>query len=198
MNEIFSRINPVSLLKGLGSSVYVYTSQTGSPCMAHSVLHNHLTKAGWSEEQVAETVRALINENFRLKQKDNKELTPESDKAISAIISNLGEEYIDKLFADWGINLEGVEESKKNQLENDRKIARMVLGSIKTNFFSKDESPTPDELRLKVGQIINLYRDPASRLAAYCQSSITSPVEKEYPEKSLEKKDDKPANEKKN
>lgn len=198
MNEIFSRINPVSLLKGLGSSVYVYTSQTGSPCMAHSVLHNYLTKAGWSEEQVAETVRALINENFRLKQKDNKELTPESDKAISAIISNLGEEYIDKLFADWGINLEGVEESKKNQLENDRKIARMILGSIKTNFFSKDESPTPDELRLKVGQIINLYRDPASRLAAYCQSSITSPVEKEYPEKSLEKKDDKPANEKKN
>lgn len=194
MNEIFSRINPVSLLKGLGSSVYVYTSQTGSPCMAHSVLHNHLTKAGWSEEQVAETVRALINENFRLKQKDNKELTPESDKAISAIISNLGEEYIDKLFADWGINLEGVEESKKNQLENDRKIARMVLGSIKTNFFSKDESPTPDELRLKVGQIINLYRDPASRLAAYCQSSITSPVEKEYPEK----KEEKLADEKKN
>lgn len=194
MNEIFSRINPVSLLKGLGSSVYVYTSQTGSPCMAHSVLHNHLTKAGWSEEQVAETVRALINENFRLKQKDNKELTPESDKAISAIISNLGEEYIDKLFADWGINLEGVEESKKNQLENDRKIARMVLGSIKTNFFSKDENPTPDELRLKVGQIINLYRDPASRLAAYCQSSITSPIEKEYPEK----KEEKPADEKKN
>lgn len=193
MNEIFSHINPVSLLKGLGSSVYVYTSQTGSPCMAHSVLHNHLTKAGWSEEQVAETVRALINENFRLKQKDNKELTPESDKAISAIISNLGEEYIDKLFADWGINLEGVEESKKNQLENDRKIARMVLGSIKTNFFSKDENPTPDELRLKVGQIINLYRDPASRLAAYCQSSITSPVEKEYPEK----KEEKPADEKK-
>lgn len=186
MNEIFSRINPVSLLKGLGSSVYVYTSQTGSPCMAHSVLHNHLAKAGWSEEQVAETVRALINENFRLKQKDNKELTPESDKAISAIISNLGEEYIDKLFADWGINLEGVEESKKNQLENDRKIARMVLGSIKTNFFSKDESPTPDELRLKVGQIINLYRDPASRLAAYCQSSIISP------------KEEKPADKKKN
>ena len=97
------------------------------------------------------------------------------------------------MFADWGINLEGVEESKKNQLENDRKIARMILGSIKTNFFSKDESPTPDELRLKVGQIINLYRDPASRLAAYCQSSITSPVEKEYPEK----KEEKPADEKK-
>lgn len=198
MNEIFSRISPVSLLKGLGSSVYLYTSQTGSPCMAHSVLRNHLIKAGWSEEQVAETVRALINENFRLKQKDNQEMKPETDKAIMAVISNLGEEYIDKLFTDWGLNLEGVEESKKNQLENDRKIARMVLGSVKTNFFNKDESPTPDELRLKVGQIINLYRDPASRLAAYCQSSITSPVEKEYPEKSLEKKDDKPANEKKN
>lgn len=198
MNEIFSRINPVSLLKGLGSSVYLYTSQTGSPCMAHSVLRNHLIKAGWSEEQVAETVRALINENFRLRQKDNQEMKPETDKAIMAVISNLGEEYIDKLFTDWGLNLEGVEESKKNQLENDRKIARMVLGSVKTNFFSKDESPTPDELRLKVGQIINLYRDPASRLAAYCQSSITSPVEKEYPEKSPEKKDDKPANEKKN
>lgn len=194
MNEIFSRINPVSLLKGLGSSVYVYTSQTGSPCMAHSVLHNHLTKAGWSEEQVAETVRALINENFRLKQKDNKDLKPESDKAITALISNLGEEYIDKLFADWSLDLTGVEESKKNQLENDRKIARMVIGSIKTNFFGKDESPKPDELRLKVGQIINLYRDPASRLAAYCQSSITAPTEKEYPEKG----GDKPADEKKN
>lgn len=194
MNEIFSRINPVSLLKGLGSSVYVYTSQTGSPCMAHSVLHNHLTKAGWSEEQVAETVRALINENFRLKQKDNDKLTPETDKAIVALISNLGEEYIDKLFADQNINTDGVEEGKKNLLENDQKIARMVLGSVRTNFFGKDDHPTQDELRLKVGQIINLYRDPASRLAAYCQPSITSPTEKEYPEK----KEEKPTDEKKN
>lgn len=194
MNEIFSRINPVSLLRGLGSSVYLYTSQTGSPCMAHSVLRKHLVGAGWSEEQVAETVRALINENFRFKQKENKDLDPKSDKAIMAIISNLGEDYIDKLFADQNINTEGVDEKKKTELEANQRVARMVLGSVRTSCFGKDEHPTQDELRLKVGQIINLYRSPSERLAAYCQTSIIAPKEKEYPEKS----GDKPADEKKN
>ena len=34
-----------------------------------------------------------------------------------------------------------------------------------------------------VGQIINLYRDPADRLAEYCQGDLIAPKEDEYPKK---------------
>lgn len=188
INEIFSLIQPVGLLRGLGRAVYLYTSQTGSPCMAHAIMHTHMSKAGWTEEQVAEALRALIGENFRYKLKDDPELKPEQDKAISAITGLLGNDYIDKLFADYGLKTDGVEESKKAELEAARETARKVLGSIRTNYFDKQkEAPTLDKMRMVVGQIINLYRDPADRLAEYCQGEIVAPEEKEYP-KSNEKK----------
>ena len=183
INEIFSIIQPTAILRGLGRAVYLYTSQTGSPCMAHSIMHTHMSKAGWSEEQVAEALRALIGENFRYKLKDDPEAKPEEDKAINAITGLLGNDYIDKLFADYTIT-DGVEDSKKTELEAAREVARKVLGSIRTNYFDKQkETPTLDKMRMVVGQIINLYRDPADRLAEYCQGDLIAPKEDEYPKK---------------
>lgn len=182
INEIFSIIQPTAILRGLGRAVYLYTSQTGSPCMAHSIIHTHMSKAGWSEEQVAEALRALIGENFRYKLKDDPEAKPEQDKAINAITGLLGNDYIDKLFADYTITTDGVEDSKKTELEAAREVARKVLGSIRTNYFDKQkETPTLDKMRMVVGQIINLYRDPADRLAEYCQGDLIAPKEDEYP-----------------
>ena len=182
INEIFSIIQPTAILRGLGRAVYLYTSQTGSPCMAHSIMHTHMSKAGWSEEQVAEALRALIGENFRYKLKDDPEAKPEEDKAINAITGLLGNDYIDKLFADYTITTDGVEDSKKTELEAAREVARKVLGSIRTNYFDKQkETPTLDKMRMVVGQIINLYRDPADRLAEYCQGDLIAPKEDEYP-----------------
>lgn len=184
INEIFSIIQPTAILRGLGRAVYLYTSQTGSPCMAHSIMHTHMSKAGWSEEQVAEALRALIGENFRYKLKDDPEAKPEEDKAINAITGLLGNDYIDKLFADYTITTDGVEDSKKTELEAAREVARKVLGSIRTNYFDKQkETPTLDKMRMVVGQIINLYRDPADRLAEYCQGDLIAPKEDEYPKK---------------
>lgn len=182
INEIFSIIQPTAILRGLGRAVYLYTSQTGSPCMAHSIMHTHMSKAGWSEEQVAEALRALIGENFRYKLKDDPEAKPEEDKAINAITGLLGNDYIDKLFADYTITTDGVEDSKKTELEAAREVARKVLGSIRINYFDKQkETPTLDKMRMVVGQIINLYRDPADRLAEYCQGNLIAPKEDEYP-----------------
>ena len=36
-------------------------------------------------------------------------------------------------------------------------------------------------MRMVVGQIINLYRNPADRLAEYCQGDLIAPKEDEYP-----------------
>ncbi len=184
LEEIFTRIKPVSLLQGLGRAVYLYTSQTGSPCSAHAILHTHMSKAGWSEEQIAGTLKALIGENFRYKLKDDNTLKPTEDKALNAIVGNLGTEYIDKIFADYNLSNETInsaEESKKSELENNRSTARKVLGILRTNYFPKEHKPTDAELRMVVGQIINLYRNPADRLAEYCGESISSPKESEFP-----------------
>lgn len=182
MKEIFSITEPISLIKGLGRTVYLYTSQLGSPVFAHSLLHNYISKTGWSEEQIASVLKTLIQENFRLKLKDDENAKPEEDKALRAIIGNLGTDYINNLFENANMNLDGVAEDKKTELENIQKDAKKVLGAVRTNYFSKDHTPTNEELRMCIGQIINLYRDPANRLAEYCQNSITSPEVKEYPE----------------
>ena len=189
INDIFKIIQPSYLMNGLGRAVYLYTSQTGSPCMAHAILHHHMSKLGWSEEQVAEALRALISENFRYKLKDDANLKPNEDKALKAITGILGEDYITKLFNDFNISTDGVADDKKAALEADRTAARMVLGSVKSNYFDKPKRKfTVDDLRLVVGQIINLYRDPADRLAEYCQDTIVAPKEEEYPKKAEEVK----------
>lgn len=189
INEILGLIQPAALLCGLGKAVYLYTSQTGSPCMAHSIMRKHMVDAGWSEEQVAEALRALVGVNFNNKLKDNPELKPEEDKAIKAVTGLLGNEYIDKLFADFNAKTEGVEDNKKLEIETAREVARKVIGTIRTNYFDKQgENPTLDKIRMVIGQIINLYRDPADRLAEYCQSELIVPKEGEYPEKKAEKK----------
>lgn len=198
IKEVFSKINPVSLIRGLGQSVYIYTSQTGSPCMGHAVLHNHMINAGWSEEEVASALKALITENFRYKQQKDenyKNMNPADDKALRGVISSLGNDYIDKLFADYSaVTKDMPDGSEKTELEARQRVARMVIGSVRTNYFNKDYSPSSDELRMKVGQIINLYRDPADRLAEYCQDHTIFPKEGEYPER----KKDEPTDEKKN
>lgn len=189
LKEIFSIIQPTALLCGLGSAVYLYCSQTGSPCMAHSIMHKHMTKAGWSEEQVAEALRALIGENFRMKSQNNDKVKPEEDKALKAVTGILGNDYIDKLFADYNLSLDGVADDKKTELEAARELARKVLGTVRTNYFDKEnKNVTTDALRMVVGQIINLYRDPADRLAEYCQGDLIAPKEGEYPETKTEKK----------
>ena len=189
IQEIFKLIEPTALMSGLGQAMYTYTSLTGSPCMAHSILHYHMSKLGWSEEQVALALRELLTTKFRYKLKDNEKLDPKEDKALKAITGILGEEYISKLFNDYNISTEGLEENKKAQIESDRKAARMILGSVRTNYFDKPNKKfTEDDLRLVVGQIINLYRDPADRLAEYCQDTLIAPKEGEYPATEPEKK----------
>lgn len=188
IDEIFTIIKPIGLLRGLGRSVYLYTGQTGSPCMAHAILHTHMSKVGWSEEQIAESLKALIKENFRYKlENDPENVKPENDKALQAVTGLLGSDYIEKLFNDFDIKTDGVESNKKAELEAARENARKVLGSIRTNYFEKEgKTATIDALRMVVGQVINLYRDPADRLAEYCGDDLIVPKQSEYPESKTE------------
>lgn len=190
IEEIFSRINPVSLLRGLGQAVYSYTSQSGSPCIGHALLYGHMSKAGWDEEQIASALKALIGENFRYKvkefSKDGKEYKITEDKALQALIGNLGSDYVNKVIADM-----------ESSNEADKQVARKITTLIRANYFPKEVQPTKDQLRLKIGQIINLYRDPADRLAEYCQESLSSPVEGEYPAKEEKKAEEKLAEDEK-
>lgn len=171
INEIFSLIEPKGLLLGLGSALYVHTSQSGNPIKAHSLLHHYISKLGWSEQQIADLLKCLIQAKFQLDLKDKKVETPKDSKAVQAIISNLGESFIEKIFND------------ANGEDGDEKSsAKAILGVVRTNYFAKDKVPTPDELRMKIGQIINLYRDPADRLAAYESDNVELKQGKSYPE----------------
>ena len=186
INEIFTIINvgDLGIFKGLGSTVYMYTKLHGSPIAAHSLLHHHMSKCGWSEEDIASACKALVQENFRLKKREDDKLNIFDDKAIQATIANLGNQYLDKVFEFANATTDGEDNAdKKNEIEYNKSWANRLLQLVKINYFPSGYKPTTDELRMKIGQILNLYRDPMDRLEEYKDTT----VEVEYPQKSKEK-----------
>lgn len=168
ITEIFSIIEPSGLFNGLGKAVYMYTAQHQSPIVAHSLLRTHMKPMGWNDEQVMQAAKALIQERFRLKQKENPELKVTEDKALQALVNNLGNDYITKVLHDYHIIISSDEDPKKKiDLEEAKKNATKIIQNVRMNFFPEKTTPTDDQLRMVIGQVINLYRDPMDRLAEY-------------------------------
>ena len=164
LQEIFSLTPATVIFNGLGQAIYNYACVTGNPIKSHCILHGSLSKdnLGWSEEQIADLAKCFITGKYKLKVA-NKEASedPSKNKAMSAIIGSLGVEFVDKLFAD----------SKNENDEAAKRLASQTISIVKSNYFKKGEAITEDQLRLKIGQIINLYRDPMDRIAEcafYC------------------------------
>lgn len=179
LQEIFNLTPATVIFNGLGQAIYNYTCVTGNPIKGHCILHGSLSKnnLGWSEEQIADLAKCFITGKYKLKVA-NKEASedPTKNKAMSAIIGNLGVEFVDKLFAD----------SKNEKDEAAKQLASQTISVVKSNYFKRGEAVTEDELRLKIGQIINLYRDPMDRIAEcafYC-----SEAKKEAEQSETEKK----------
>lgn len=167
LDKIFGLISPTVLVRGLGSSLYMYCSQTGSPIMAHSILYRYLNPKGWNEEQIAEVLKVLIKQNFQLKRNDKPELQAQDDKAILALLSSKGADYVDSILSNQGSG----EENKVN---------RMLYSNVRSAYWSKDDKVTNDMIRMKIGQILNVYRDPLDRIEEFAQDVIT-PTIGEYP-----------------
>ena len=187
VNDIFSKVQPTAILRGLGRSLYLYTKETGSPITAHTVLHHHLSQLGYSEEAIADLVKALITEQFRYNlstdPKANKD--PKEDKAMMAIISNIGNDYIDTLFNNFNAE---ITKDTTNEEQFQIKKAKEIVGRVRTNYLKDEASEkkcTEDALRMAIGRIINLYRDPMNPLMEYTQGSVTSSKEGEYPPKKV-------------
>lgn len=168
LTEIFERIPTTAIFNGYGSAMYNFTYVSGNPLKAHSITHSYATKAGWSEEQIASLVKLLISGKYHLKVKDAQTpADPKENKAINAIVGSLGVEFVDKLFKD----LNAEDSSTKDE-------AKKTIDCVRNHYFKKETNVSLDELRLKVGQIINLYRDPMDRIAEYAFSCEQVETEK--------------------
>ena len=175
IDEIFDLIKPTVTLNGIGGACYIYNSQMKSPVKAHCILHSHFSKLNWSEEEIAELVKCFTKGKYRLKVQEGLEDKPAENEALKAISGALGLEYIDKIFKD--IN---------SDVDEEKEGAKKILGLISTNYFPKDKpAPSSDDLRMRLGQIINLYRDPMDRLDTFMQAEgeYPEPVKKEETEK---------------
>lgn len=179
INEIFNIIDvsKLGIFKGLGSTVYMYTKLHNSPVAAHSLLHKHMSKCGWSEADIASACKALVQENFRLKNLENKDSNPLDDEAIKAIMSNIGESYINKVFDYAHMQIDNTTENK-NEAEVNKAWANRLIQIVRQSYFAPNYKPSDDELHMKIGQIINLYRDPMDRLEAYRDTEVVG----EYPQ----------------
>ena len=110
---------------------------------------------GWNDEQVMQAAKALIQERFRLKQKENPELKVTEDKALQALVNNLGNDYITKVLHDYHMIISSDEDPKKKiDLEEAKKNATKIIQNVRMNFFPEKTTPTDD-------------RDPMDRLAEY-------------------------------
>lgn len=174
LDKVFTYISPTVIVRGLGSSLYAYCSQTGSPVMAHSILYRYLNPKGWNEDQIAEVLKVLVKQNFQLKKNDKPDLDANSDKAILALLASKDADYVDSILANQGSG----EENKVN---------RMLYSNVRSAYWSKAEKVTNDMIRMKIGQILNTYRDPLDRIEEFARDVIT-PTVGEYPAPADEKK----------
>ena len=196
ITEIFSIIEPSGLFNGLGKAVYMYTAQHQSPIVAHSLLRTHMKPMGWNDEQVMQAAKALIQERFRMKQKENSELKVTEDKALQALVNNLGNDYITKVLHDYHMIISSDEDPKKKiDLEEAKKNATKIIQNVRMNFFPEKTTPTDDQLRMVIGQVINLYRDPMDRLAEY-EVAKDIVVSGEYPATEQKPAEEKPVEQK--
>lgn len=177
MHDIFHKVTPTSLVTGLGRSLYLLTKNTGSPCMAHTILHKNISKMGWSEDQIASTLKCFLTEKIRyeLKTDDPKELA--NDKVIQILLSSIGNDYINEIVNNFDVTLTG-DKDKDSALLEKRNRSRMVIGAVRQNYFDPSAKISPDEVRMTIGRIINLYRDPADRLEEYCGEEFIPAEEK--------------------
>lgn len=160
IDEIFNRIKTTPIFNGFGGAMYNSTYTSGSPVRAHCCTFINASKKGWSEQQTADLVKAFITGKYKLKvQAKETSDNPNENKAVNAIIGALGAEYVDKIFNDLS------NEDKQISAE-----AKGIVGIVKSTFF-RGMTPSVDDVRIKIGQIINLYRDPLDRIAeaAFCQ-----------------------------
>ena len=162
VNDIFSKVQPTAILRGLGRSLYLYTKETGSPITAHTVLHHHLSQLGYSEEAIADLVKALITEQFRYNlstdPKANKD--PKEDKAMMAIISNIGNDYIDTLFKNFNAE---ITKDTTNEEQFQIKKAKEIVGRVRTNYLKDEASEkkcTEDALRMAIPRPMAQARMP--------------------------------------
>lgn len=168
IEEIFNLIKPTAILQGLGRAIYLYTKNTNGPIMSHAVLHKYLKDHAWNEEQIANTQKALLLANFRYNLKDEKSPKNEKDdKALKSLLEGTTVEYVNSI-----INPEeGNDEAKQ--------CSKMVLGAVRDSYFPNEKQVHIDKIRMKIGQIANVYRDPIDRIEEFLQEeSSTSKVEK--------------------
>ena len=142
-----------------------------------------MAPCGWSEEQIASTLKVLLQENFRYKLKSDENLKATDDKALQAVIGNVGRKYIDDLFntISAGVTSKPGDKDYSEQQEA-LKLAKKQFDLVSQNYFPEGQHPSKDEVRMKIGQIINLYRDPMDRLAEY-EEGIITPTTGEFPSK---------------
>lgn len=154
LGEIFSKVPTTCIFNGFGSAMYNYTVTEGNPLHAHSITHSYASRAGWSEDQVADLIKCFITGKYNLKVKEGTtQDNPKENKAIVAIVGDLGLDFVNKLFED----LNSEDPIVKAQ-------AKKTVECVRNHYFKKEDKVDLDALRLKVGQIINLYRDPMNRI----------------------------------
>lgn len=162
MDRLFALVKPGVLLSGLGRTVYLRTKASKSPLHSHALLHHHMGQCGWNELQIASVVKMLVKENFRYNLKNDPELEPGQDKALVAISGELGNTYIDELLA-----LSNKKVDKDDPESENVKMAKGIIGILRTNYFPNTHTPTPEEMRNLIGSVLNLYRSPQSRMIEY-------------------------------
>lgn len=174
LEDIFSHVSPTLIFRGLGSTLYHYCSQMGSPVMSHCILHRHLAPLGWSEDQIAETLKVLIQKKFQLKQEEKPEIQESEDKAIMALMNSKDANYINDIL--------------KDKTNKDSELGAVpIVTNIRSCYFESPQKVTDDMIRMKLGQILNLYRDPMNRMEEFA-ADMLAPNEGEYPAPAPEKK----------
>lgn len=175
LEELFNLIKVTPLITGLGSTLALYTSQNGNPAMSHAILHRHLAPMGWDEYEIADALTQIIKAGKK-------------EQAIKNLKPNSLYKELDRMFDE-------VEMSKlsKNERRDAEAAKNRTIGTVK-GCYKLDRNASSEELKHRIGSILNLYVAPELREEKY---TVDFDSYKEYMKEKEEVQEKKGGNESK-
>lgn len=214
LTDIFSYVEPTIHMRGIGQGMWALVEKEHSPLSAFLILRGALTdketkKPCWDDQSIADTTRAfveLICKNNIEKEKEAIATLDPKKKGYRDLASahetqiKRNEEVLKSMI---NISFDIVDNYNTDEKDEQKTpIANMAFGRLRKQYYpecdlSKHYEGLYENMKIRGGIILNMFRNPGDKNNMYSESAITEVKEISYIEMLKKKEEAKAAEDKK-
>lgn len=214
LTDIFSYVEPTIHMRGIGQGMWALVEKEHSPLSAFLILRGALTdketkKPCWDDQSIADTTRAfveLICKNNIEKEKEAIATLDPKKKGYRDLASahetqiKRNEEVLKSMI---NISFDIVDNYNTDEKDEQKTpITNMAFGRLRKQYYpecdlSKHYEGLYENMKIRGGIILNMFRNPGDKNNMYSESAITEVKEISYTEMLKKKEEAKAAEDKK-